>query len=134
MTPPRPQAAACGRVVLIVDDHRSVRTGLRQLLLAAGLPVSEIRLAANLGQAGHALAAGPVDLVVLDLDLAGEDGLDLLPQLPPATRVLVHSAKGNADSLCRAQAKALHGFVPKGVPTARLLEALRGALQGAPLH
>ena len=58
--------------VLVVDDDREIRTLLEKYLGRNGFRVS---LAADVPAADAVLAAGRVDLVVLDLMLPGEDGL-----------------------------------------------------------
>ena len=64
--------------VLIVDDDPRVRTMLMRYLAGEGFRVGE----AGDGVAMHAyLAQGDVDLVLLDLNLPGEDGLTLARQL-----------------------------------------------------
>jgi two-component system copper resistance phosphate regulon response regulator CusR len=61
--------------VLIVEDERRVRSFLERGLSEEGHPV---RACADGASADAALAAGPVDLVLLDWMLPGESGLDLL--------------------------------------------------------
>jgi len=60
--------------VLVVDDEPGIRTLLRTGLETAGFAVSEAGGRASLLQC---LNTQPVDLITLDLDLAGEDGLQL---------------------------------------------------------
>lgn len=132
MRPPTAPADPDGLpgALLVVEDHRSVRLGLRLLLLGAGLPVQGVQLAADLAQARAALAAGPIALVLLDLDLAGECGLDLLPQIPPGAWVVVHSALVDAAMAARIQAAGIRHVVTKGGPAAELVHMLRGLLCG----
>lgn len=60
--------------VLVVDDEPAIRMLLRTGLEAAGFAVSE---AAGKASLLRSLETHPVDLITLDLDLAGEDGLQL---------------------------------------------------------
>lgn len=73
MTEDRPAAH-----VVVIDDEPAVRATLRDCLQAGGYRVTEAE-----GEAGlmAAMAAGPVDLVTLDLRLRGEDGLALAQAL-----------------------------------------------------
>lgn len=80
--------------VLIVDDHTVVRYGLRMIIESrAGFQV-----VADVGSGKEALevvANEPVDIVVLDLNLGDENGLDLIAQLraaQPDVRVIVLTA------------------------------------------
>src|SRR3954466_11032803 len=66
--------------VLIVDDHRIIRDGLRDLISGR----DGMSVVADVGNSADALAAMArhhPNMVVLDLDLADESGLDLIPQL-----------------------------------------------------
>ena len=66
--------------VLIVDDHGIVRAGLRMLLESyPGIQV--VAEAARCADALEATARELPDIIVLDLDLGGESGLDCLPTL-----------------------------------------------------
>jgi putative two-component system response regulator len=81
-----------GRTVLVVEDEPTVRAVVERCLAQLGLVVSS---AASVAEARHALAAGPVDLLVTDLGLPGESGVDLLRSVAaedrPATIVLTGS-------------------------------------------
>ncbi len=83
-------ALLLGRIpatVLVVDDEDAVRKLLRSLLLPEGFRVKEAR---NASEAEDLLALAGVDVVVLDVNMPGRSGLDLLRQLRagPATRLL----------------------------------------------
>jgi two-component system OmpR family response regulator len=60
--------------LLVVDDHREIRDALQAYLERNGYRVTT---AANAQAARQALAAGRIDLVVLDIMMPGEDGLAL---------------------------------------------------------
>jgi two-component system phosphate regulon response regulator OmpR len=64
--------------ILVVDDEAEVRDLLQEYLTKQGFAVSA---AASAAAARDVLAARPVDLVVLDLRMPGEDGLDFAREL-----------------------------------------------------
>ncbi len=68
-------SAADDALILVVDDDDEIRTLLARVLGADGFRVT---LAADIPSAVAALASRPPDLVVLDVMLGGDDGLDLL--------------------------------------------------------
>jgi DNA-binding NtrC family response regulator len=68
----------CGITVLIVDDDIAIRLVCRVNLELEGLRAVE---AGSLDQARQVLAEEPVDVVLLDLHLGHEHGLDLLHEL-----------------------------------------------------
>jgi two-component system response regulator RegX3 len=83
--------------VLLIEDERTLREGLRDLLTAAGHEV----VAAADGPAGlEAGEARPFDLVVLDLMLPGMDGIEVcrrLRQSRPDLSILMLTARGSED-------------------------------------
>jgi two-component system OmpR family response regulator len=72
--------------VLVVDDHREIREALAQYLERNGMRAS---VADSAAAARRVLAAAAIDLVVLDVMMPGEDGLQLCRQLRATTRLPV---------------------------------------------
>ena len=64
--------------ILVVDDHRDIREPLKTYLEKNGYRVSD---AANAAEARRVLQTGAPDLIVLDLNLPGMDGLDVCRRL-----------------------------------------------------
>jgi DNA-binding NarL/FixJ family response regulator len=128
-----PQPVAVPGRVLVVDDHELVRVGLRSAFAELdGVPIEWLE-AANLADAISTYqAAGPVDVVLLDMNLADCKGLQGLRQFLatcPQARVIMFS--GTHDEFVVRQARALGavGYVGKGALMADMREALRCALQ-----
>ena len=112
--------------VLIVDDHKIVREGLRDL-------ISSRRGMAVVGDAGGRdeavrLAADErPHIVVLDLDLGRESGLDLLPALreaAPGAGVIILTGVRDAEARDRAMELGAQGMVLKEEGAAELLSAI----------
>ena len=110
--------------VLVVDDQLAVREGLARLIACAPMALRYVRTAATRAEALSAAARLAPDLVVLDVDLAGEDGLALIPQLSRTVRVLVLTSHGDAATRARATAMGAHAFIEKHQPAAELLGAI----------
>src|SRR4051794_39796845 len=88
--------------ILIVDDEASLRRTLRIALQSMGHTVTE---AANSAQALELLSHGLFDLAFLDLRLAREQGLDLLPELlrlAPGLHVVVVTAYATIETAVEA--------------------------------
>jgi two-component system response regulator DesR len=117
--------------VLIVDDQTAVRRGLKRLLhCMPGLPPLVVHEAASVEEAHEQAHACTPDVVLLDVDLAGDDGLVLLPMLAPTSRVVVVSSHaGDAGTRRRALALGAAVVVGKAEPGRVLAEAVRGVLQ-----
>jgi DNA-binding NarL/FixJ family response regulator len=113
-----------GPRVLIVDDHDTFRTYARMVLVRAGYDV--IGEAHDGDQARDLVARLHPDVVLLDVHLPGEDGLDVAARLPsnaPPSVVLVSSR--DAEEFGSRLVASGRPFIPKARLSARSLrEAL----------
>jgi DNA-binding NarL/FixJ family response regulator len=117
--------------ILIVDDHPIVRSGLRRLLTAE--PGIEVREAANGREALSVFREQQPTLVILDLNLPGIGGLEVLPRLKavdPDARILVLSMHDDQIHVTRALQAGAAGYVSKNAPAEELLEAIRRVAGG----
>ncbi|HEX3754290.1 MAG TPA: response regulator transcription factor [Rhizomicrobium sp.] len=116
--------------ILIIDDHAMIRTGLKQLCEGR----NDIVLEADNGRTALALAAAErPGLIVLDLNLPGVSGLELLRQLlekDPAARVLVFSMHGESAYAARALKIGAKGYVSKNASPDELRLALQRVAAG----
>jgi two-component system, NarL family, nitrate/nitrite response regulator NarL len=69
--------------IVIIDDHMMVRAGLR-MLIEQDPHLHVVGEAGELSTAVPLTAAVQPDVILLDLDLAGQNGLDILPDLQAA--------------------------------------------------
>ena len=102
-----------GLRVLVVDDERNIRTTLAVCLEGEGCSVVQ---AATSAEALAAAAREPVDLAFLDLRLAQESGLDLLPKLVaacPGVAIVVVTAYATIDTAVEAMRRGAADYVPK---------------------
>jgi len=117
--------------VLIVEDHPIVRNGLRRLLAAEG--ELEIREAANGKEALSVFREQRPGLVILDLNLPGIGGLEVIARLniaDPNARVLVLSMHDDEIHVTRALQVGAAGYVSKNAPPDEILEAIRRVAAG----
>ncbi len=118
--------------LLIVDDHAIVRSGIRRLL---GEREDIHVVEASSGEEAMSLVSGePVDLIVLDLNLPGLGGLELLRRLTrmaPKTPILVFSQHAEAIYATKALEAGARGFVSKNAMPEEFLEAIDSVLAGA---
>ena len=118
--------------VFVVDDHPLVRESLTTLI-ARQPDLSVCGEAANSSSAFNALIRHGADVVVADLSLPGESGLELIKRigaLKPTPRVLVvsmHDESFYAERALRAGAK---GYVMKHETTDRVVAAIRAIVRG----
>jgi DNA-binding NarL/FixJ family response regulator len=122
--PADPVAGDATLRVLVVDDERALREGLRRLISGSIALTPEVRIAATPAEAMREAALLKPHVVVLDLDLAGEDGLALLPHFVPSAQVLVLTSHGDPAVRARAFALGASAFVEKHEPASTLLAQL----------
>ena len=77
--------------LLVVDDDPAMRDIIGTFLAERDFRVST---AADGKEMARILARDPVDLIILDLKLGDEDGLDLMRRLPEQTRGAGHRGHG----------------------------------------
>jgi two-component system, NarL family, invasion response regulator UvrY len=118
--------------ILIVDDHEVVRRGTR-LVLDEGFPGAVFGEAATAGDALSALHAEPWDLLVLDINIPGRSGLEVLSdarRLWPKLPVLVLSAYPEEEFAVRCLRLGAAGYLTKSSASDELVAAARKALAG----
>jgi NtrC-family two-component system response regulator AlgB len=99
--------------VLVVDDEKNIRTTLSVCLESAGCEVTAVATGAA---ALERLARAAYHLAFVDLRLAGESGLDLLPQLlaeSPELAVVIVTAYASFDSAVEAVKRGAWDYLPK---------------------
>jgi two-component system invasion response regulator UvrY len=117
--------------ILIVDDHPIIRTGLRRLL--ASEPDIEIREAASGREAISAFREDRPALVILDLNLPGLGGLEVIARLKiadPAARILVLSMHHEEIHVTRALQAGAMGYITKNAPPEEIIGAIRRVADG----
>ena len=117
--------------LLIVDDHSVVREGVRRLVATA---IEAEIFEAQTSQAAQALFnAEHPEVVILDLNLPGGSGLDLLRRLvaiDPRVRVLIFTMHSSAPYVMRAMQAGASGYITKSASADELLEAIRRVIAG----
>jgi CheY-like chemotaxis protein/anti-sigma regulatory factor (Ser/Thr protein kinase) len=117
--------------ILVVDDDKTTRHVLRNVLTSAGFSTS---VAKDGVEALETLRNQPFDLLLLDVWMPRMNGLDLLAKLrtlEPRPRVVVMTSDDAPETLLKAVREQAFKYVHKPVETSVLLETVREAL-GAP--
>ena len=118
--------------VLIADDHEIVRRGLKQILNDE-FEKLKVHEAENSQAAMDTVLQHPLDLVLLDINMPGRSGLEVLEQIRqerPKLPVLVLSAYPEEDYALRCLKLGAAGYLTKRSASAELLTALHKALGG----
>lgn len=106
--------------ILVVDDEPNIRGALAKLLAKAGY---EVRAAASVPEALAAMQSSPADVVLTDLKMPGEDGLQLLrgaKRQDPTIEVVVMTAYGTIETAVQAMREGAYDYIEKPVNMERL--------------
>jgi DNA-binding NarL/FixJ family response regulator len=118
--------------ILIADDHKIVRDGLKGILAAT----PDLQVAAEAASGDEALAlvkANDFDVVMLDMSMPGLSGMDLIKRLKaekPKLRMLVLSMHGEQQYAARALKAGASGYLNKDSAAEMLVGALRKIAAG----
>jgi DNA-binding NarL/FixJ family response regulator len=119
--------------ILIADDHELLRRGLKQILAEA---FSEVRIeeAGDARQALEAATKTTFDVALLDINMPGRSGMDLLQDLKrlyPQLPVVLLTAFPEQDYAIRAFKLGASAYVSKQSASGELVAAVRKALAGS---
>ncbi len=117
-----------GKTVLIVDDDDELRRQISDYLSENGLCV---HAAADARAMDKVLAATPIDVIVLDLSLPGEDGLSICKRLDRATGpgILMASAAGDETDRVIGLELGADDYLPKPFSPRELLARVRAMIR-----
>ncbi len=129
MEKPAPIAEEAGARILIVDDDPGIRDVISEFLGRHGYRVSEASDARGME---IALQRGPVDLVVLDVMMPGEDGLSICRRLagqPGGPGIVMLSAMGEDTDRIVGLELGADDYLPKPCNPRELLARVRAVLR-----
>jgi two-component system nitrate/nitrite response regulator NarL len=118
--------------VLVVDDHPLFRRGVVQLL-AMEPSIEVVGEAGNRAQALALVQRHEPDLILLDLNLKAESGLDVLAAIKaddPSRRVVMLTVSDAAEDLMGAIRAGADGYLLKDMEPEQLLDRVRASLAG----
>ena len=114
--------------VLVADDDRSIRTVLTQALGRSGY---QVRTTSNAATLWRWVEEGEGDLVITDVVMPDENGLDLIPRIKrirPDLRVVVMSAQSTLMTAVKAAQRGAFEYLPKPFDLQELLAVVSRAL------
>ena len=118
--------------LMIVDDHAVVRDGLRAVL---GM-VDDLAVVAEASNGAEALAgvlAARPDVILMDIGLKGENGIELTVRLldqDPTLAVLMLTMHDGVEHAQRALKAGARGYVLKDAPSSEIIGAIRTVFGG----
>jgi CheY-like chemotaxis protein len=128
----RPVPEAAGRLALIVEDNPDNMLLMKAVLRRAGYRTEGARTAA---EAEARLQVSLPDVILMDIQLPGEDGLTLTRRLRADARtaavpVIALTAHAMADDQVRAQEAGCDGYITKPIDTGNFAGQLAAILDG----
>lgn len=118
--------------VLISDDHELIREGLKRILVDGG-KASHVGEASSASEAMAAVRREKWDVVILDINLGGRSGMDVLKEIKtefPRLPVLMLSTYPEEQFALRAIRAGASGYLNKNLASRVLVEAIRQVLAG----
>src|SRR4051812_44773059 len=119
--------------ILIVDDEKHTRDGLRRLLEDQ----YDVYVAADIAGAVDVLEREQIDLLLTDLRLGSEDGMSLIERalkMPHAPICIMMTAYGSVDTAVEAMKRGAYDFVTKPLNLDKVELLVARALQGRKLE
>ena len=118
--------------VVIVDDHTTMIWGLSKLIEGEQPRMQVVGTAQTCEEAIKQVAELLPDIVLLDLDLDGMSGIDIIPALVahPATRVLVVTGERRLSVLDIAVQRGARGILRKDATASQVIKAIEKTHQG----
>src|SRR5881396_2287384 len=119
--------------VLIVDDEKHTRDGLRNLLENE----YDVYVAADIAGAMNVLEREQIDVLFTDLRLGGEDGMTLIDRalkMPRAPICIMMTAYGSVDVAVEAMKRSAYDFVTKPLNLDKVEMLIARAVQGRKLE
>ena len=129
----QPNQPSMQPTILIVDDEKHTRDGLRQLLENQ----YDVYVAADIAGAMDVLEREHVDLVLTDLRLGGEDGMQLIDRalkMPHPPICIMMTAYGSVDTAVEAMKRGAYDFVTKPLNLDKVEILIARALQSRKLE
>jgi two-component system nitrate/nitrite response regulator NarL len=118
--------------ILMIDDHAVLRTGLR-MIIESHIGMTVVGEAENRRESLAAIANQPPDIILLDLDLGDENGLDLLPDLlttVPDARIILLTGLRDPEVQRRAILLGAMGLVSKQKAADTVIRAIEKVYAG----
>jgi two-component system invasion response regulator UvrY len=118
--------------ILIADDHSAIRVGVKQIC-ANEFPAMQFAEAVNYAEVFQKLKETDWDILILDVDLPGRNGLDILKQIKTdkiKVPVLMFSFHIEEQIALRALKIGAAGYLSKDVADMELIKAINQILKG----
>jgi two-component system, NarL family, invasion response regulator UvrY len=118
--------------ILIADDHSAIRLGVKQICTSE-FPAVQFGEAVNYAEVFQKLKEGYWDILILDIDMPGRSGLDILKQIKAEkikVPVLMFSFHSEEQIALRALKIGASGYLSKEAADMELVKAINKIMEG----
>lgn len=118
--------------ILLVDDHQMIREGVKKILKSEP-DIKILGEAKNGVEAIDFVSKNEIDLVVLDITLPGQSGIDIMKSLlkiKSKIKILIFSMHPEDRFAVRALKSGAHGYLTKDSGAEQLVNAIRKIING----
>jgi DNA-binding NtrC family response regulator len=116
------------QTVLVIDEEKSIRSTLREILSFEGYKVEE---ASDGAEGLKKILANSYNCVICDIKMPKLDGIEVIEKVmaeKPETQIIIISGHGNIETAVEAVKKGAFDYIPKPPDLNRLLITLRNAM------
>jgi len=118
--------------IVIIEDDQTIREGYAYLINHTS-PYTVVATYPSFDSARNKIVKDNPDVIILDIQLPGTNGIDALPilkKLLPDVYIIMLTVYETEKTILDALANGASGYFTKNTPTAKLIEAIRDVVQG----
>ena len=118
--------------IVIIEDDQTIREGYAYLINHTS-PYTVVATYPSFDSARNKIIKDNPDVIILDIQLPGTNGIDALPilkKLLPDVYIIMLTVYETEKTILDALANGASGYFTKNTPTAKLIEAIRDVVQG----
>jgi DNA-binding NarL/FixJ family response regulator len=118
--------------IVIIEDDQTIREGYAYLINHTS-PYTVVATYPSFDAARNKIGKDSPDVILLDIQLPGTNGIDALPilkKLLPDVYIIMLTVYETEKTILDALANGASGYFTKNTPTAKLIEAIRDVVQG----
>lgn len=118
--------------IILVDDHTLFRKGLAELLERDGL-IAVVAMTGNPADVQHLLREHSPDVLILDLNMPGTDGINLMQELKTegfTLPIIILTVSEAEEDLARALRAGANGYLLKSMEPDEVVDAVQRAVKG----
>lgn len=118
--------------IVIIEDDQTIREGYAYLINHTS-PYTVVATYPSFDSARNKIVRDNPDVIILDIQLPGTNGIDALPvlkKLLPDVYIIMLTVYETEKTILDALANGASGYFTKNTPTAKLIEAIRDVVQG----